>query len=212
MLLYRSLRMSGDDFIKYAKRYFTEKNNTKEAFLRLRDIFNKTTDERRRAALFLYFNKHGYNGLCRYNSSGKFNVPFGRYKRPYFPERELAFLAHKSKRATFQCKDFEEVMMKAKTGDVVYCDPPYVPLTNTAYFTAYSAGGFGRDDQIRLAQCAENLSERGVPVLISNHCTDFTRDIYAKADISEFSVRRLISCDGTNRSETQELLALFHDK
>ncbi len=209
LLFYKTLKSDGKDFIKYAKRYFTEKNNTKEAFFRLRKTFNQTTDNRRRAALFLYMNKHGYNGLCRYNSSGEFNVPFGRYKKPYFPERELTLFADKSKRASFQCKDFEEVMMQAKAGDVVYCDPPYVPLSDTSYFTAYSSGGFTQYDQVRLAECAKRISERGASVLLSNHFTDFINETYKGAEISVFPVRRLISCDGANRAEIQEILALF---
>jgi DNA adenine methylase len=207
---YRSLKKLRDTFISRCKPLFTPENNAAERYYELRDEFNSTTDKERKSAIFLYINKHGYNGLCRYNASGEFNVPFGRYRKPYFPEKELRLMASKLQKTAICCQDFESVMRNAEPGDVVYCDPPYVPLSDTSNFTSYSAGGFRNEDQIRLARVAKDISTKGVAVLISNHRTRFTRDIYRDATRTSFlSVRRLISCNGSKRELAQELLALY---
>ena len=175
----------------------------------LRAEFNQTRDHRRKAALFLYLNRHGYNGLCRYNAKGGFNVPVGRYVKPYFPAREMLGFHEKAQRAEFRVADFTEVMRQALPGDVVYCDPPYVPLSATSNFTSYHRGGFGEAQQNELARLAEELASRGVPVVISNHETSFTVQAYHKARLTRFSVRRFISRNGQNRGKAAELLALF---
>lgn len=204
-----TLKQHGPAFVDACKNLFTPDENVPEVYYEFRDEFNQTSDRFRKAALFVYLNRHGYNGLCRYNNDGGFNVPFGRYKKPYFPFEEMMMFYHKSEDATFQTEDFELVMQQAQPGDVIYCDPPYVPLSDTANFTNYSAGGFGVDEQLRLAKVARETSERGIPVLISNHHTSFTEAIYKSADITTFEVQRLISCDSTNRNKAAELLALF---
>lgn len=104
-------------------------------------------DPLRRAVLFLYLNRHGYNGLCRYNLRGEFNVPFGRYKKPYFPEAELYHFAEKAQNAEFYCESYEECMQRADSRTVVYCDPPYAPLTATANFTAYHTNSFNLNNR-----------------------------------------------------------------
>lgn len=207
--LFQTLQERGEEFIQYAARYFTPKNNTAEAYYRLRERFNTTRDVARKSALFLYLNRHGYNGLCRYNASHRFNVPFGRYARPYFPAAEMRAFHAKARRAKFVCVDFRKAMAGARRGNVVYADPPYVPLNDTSYFTSYSSTGFGSPEQEALAQLAEDLAGRGVPVLISNHDTPFTSKIYRNAGITRFRVRRSISCKGAERNEVNELLALF---
>jgi len=158
--VYEMLKQYGDSFIAYCKELFVPENNTSERYYSLRAEFNETTDTWRKSALFVYLNRHGYNGLCRYNAKSQFNVPFGRYKRPYFPEEEMRYFAQKAKHATFVCQDFRVVMSTAQAGDVIYCDPPYVPLSDTANFTDYAAGGFGPDDQRDLALLAMKLGER----------------------------------------------------
>lgn len=210
--LYRQLQAGGDDFIAYASCFFQPENNTEEVYYRLRDTFNSTTDTRLKAALFLYLNRYGYNGLCRYNSKGKSNVPFGRYKKPYFPQKELERFAEKSRGAVFCNKDFSTVMRQARPGDVIYCDPPYVPLSSTANFTSYSGNGFAEAEQIRLAELAEKMSSRGITVLISNHDTAFTKEIYGAARKHRIEVRRMISCNGSRREVAKEILAVYTGK
>jgi len=208
--LYNTLKKEGTDFIKYCKRLFTDKNNTPEKYYYFREQFNRTTDIRKRSALFVYLNRHGYNGLCRYNAKGGFNVPFGRYKRPYFPRKEMEFFYKKSRLATFKIASFETVISNAKKGDVIYCDPPYVPLSDSANFTSYSAGGFSKDQQIELVNKAKAAANKGLSVLISNHRTNFTDEIYRNATKRDyFTVRRYISCNGKKRHHAGEVLALF---
>lgn len=208
--LYNTLKQEGSDFIQYCRRFFSEKNNSSEAYYRLREQFNRSTDIHKRSALFLYLNRHGYNGLCRYNASGGFNVPFGRYKKPYFPQKEMLFFHEKSPRAQFKVASFEKTMQQAKSGDVIYCDPPYVPLSSSANFTTYSAGGFSMEQQQQLASMAADIAAKGIPVLISNHCTDETDSMYKTCSRQEkFTVQRYISCNGTRRESAGEILALF---
>lgn len=208
--LYQILQQQGEPFIAECARLFQNRTNQEAYYYRRRDEFNNCNDPLRKASLFVYLNRHGYNGLCRYNAAGTFNVPFGRYKRPYFPAEEMLAFHHKAVRAEFVHLDFDAVMQTVQPGDVVYCDPPYVPLSTSANFTSYSAGGFDLPQQQRLADLAEQARQRGIPVLISNHNTHFTRKAYQSANnIKRFSVRRFISCNGSKRQNAGELLALF---
>ena len=208
--LYNILKEKNSDFIKYSKRYFNSKYNTEDAYYELRRQFNSTISIQKKSALFLYLNRHGYNGLCRYNLSGGYNVPFGRYKNPYFPENEMLVFSEKAQQATFIHQDFSSVMLQAKKGDVIYCDPPYAPLSTSANFTQYSAGGFNLEQQEQLARIASEKSVCGIPVLISNHNTSFTLKTYDQAQkITKFRVQRYISCNGNKRNTAGELLALY---
>ena len=208
--LYNLLKKDGSEFIDYCGQYFHTRNNRESRYYSLRDEFNDCNDAHRRAALFLYLNRHGYNGLCRYNAGGGFNVPFGRYKRPYFPEKEMLAFSRKAQQAVFTVSDFGATMQNTKQGDVIYCDPPYVPLSTSANFTTYSAGGFSLVDQQLLAHLATDCANQGVPVLISNHNTAYTRKIYRDAHKTKrFKVQRYISCNGGKRNSAGEILALF---
>lgn len=209
IVLYTILQQDGPSFIDDCRAFFTAANNTADRYYALRTTFNTTHDPRLKAALFLYLNRHGYNGLCRYNRKGGFNVPFGSYKKPYFPEREMRFFHAQAQTAVFQHADFAEIMQSARPGDVVYCDPPYAPLSSTANFTSYSHNRFGNAEQHRLAGLAAELAARGVPVIISNHDTPFTQTVYADAETVTFDVRRFISRDGSRREAVPELLAVF---
>ena len=121
----------------------------------------------------------------------------------------LAFY-EKAQKAKFVLSGFKEVIQSAKKGDVVYCDPPYVPLSSSANFTSYSKGGFNMEEQQQLADLACEISVKGIPILISNHNTSFTRKAYVKANkITKFHVQRFISCNGKKRGTAGELLALF---
>src|SRR5260221_1499343 len=113
-----------------------------------------------RAARTIFLNKTGFNGLYRVNRSGKFNVPIGRYARPVICDEDnlracSAALAH----VELVVSDFEAAALRAKPGDFVYFDPPYVPVSRTATFTAYAAGGFDLDAQRRLASLFSKLAK-----------------------------------------------------
>ncbi len=199
-----------DTFITYAKKFFTTKNNCAEKYYAFRDRFNRSKRKKERAALFIYLNRHGYNGLCRYNSEGKFNVPFGRHDNPGFPEKWLQHFQEVTHKATFTCGDFTKIFAKAKSGDVIYCDPPYVPWSATANFTLYSSGEFGPEQQKQLLQCAKQAADKNIPVIISNHDNAITRELYQDAEIMSFPVQRFITCKGADRNnQVQELLAIY---
>ena len=208
--LYQQLQQEGDTFIAYCRPFFTPENNDGDRYYAFRARFNAIAPSREKAALFLYMNKHGYNGLCRYNKKGGFNVPFGRYKKPYFPEKEMTFFYEKAQTAVFSPSSFAQTMQTAVSNDIIYCDPPYVPLSATANFTSYGAAPFGMAEQQQLATLARLTADRGIPVLISNHDTPITRQLYADADaIHSFKVARTISCDAGKRTAVNELLAIF---
>lgn len=208
--LYTELKENPDKFIADARKLFVPEHNDADVYYAYRKQFNDSTDKYERAMLFLYMNRHGYNGLCRYNKKGIFNVPFGKYKRPYFPEAELYFFAEKAQKATFTCLNYEEVFQQIPSNAVVYCDPPYVPLSKTASFTSYAKGGFDLDDQANLANLAEKQAfNAGSSVLISNHDTLWTRKIYAQAHLDVIQVKRTISPKGNKRNKVGELMALY---
>ena len=123
------------------------------------------------AAMFIYLNRTGYNGLFRLNSRGLFNVPRGRYKNPRICDEEnlrrvSAALATLS--VTVEPAGFDAVLRTARKGDFIYFDPPYAPLSTTAYFTSYTSRGFDGEDQRRLQQVAVELAAKGCHVLLSN--------------------------------------------
>lgn len=208
--LYNFLKEKPDSFITTANALFCEANNQRDRYFQLRDEFNLSVDPEWRAALFLYLNRHGYNGLCRYNRKGGFNVPFGRYKKPYFPEAELWHFAEKAQNASFRCQSFSETFAGLEQGHVVYCDPPYVPLSPSASFTSYAAKGFSEQEQRHLAELAwQAAHERNIPVLISNHATQLTYDLYQHAALHELHVKRTISRAGSSRQKVAELIARY---
>lgn len=204
--VYRNLR-DEDSFIDSLRFFFSGEFSSPESFYELRSRFNSSESTIERSLLFIYLNRHCFNGLCRYNKSGGFNVPFGKYKSIYFPEKELILFKEKLKDCEIVHSDFAAVISNAKAEDVVYSDPPYVPLTATASFTDYNTGGFDENQQLLLAKLAEESKCR---VLISNHDTDFTREIYKNATyIRTKKVGRFISAKADSRKEVHELLAVY---
>lgn len=207
--LYKLLQRRGSKFIELCRPYFQPRYNDPNRYYQLRKQFNHSDDSEERAILFLYLNRHGYNGLCRYNAGGGFNVPFGRYKRPYFPEQEMLAFRDKARGASFRHQGFEKTFTGANSGDVIYCDPPYVPLSVSSNFTSYSAGGFSLQQQKDLVRAARDTAAKGIPVLISNHDTEFTHLHYHEAQLESFAVQRYISRNGQKRDKAGEILALF---
>ena len=208
--LYKTIQTEGRNFIDYAKSYFTPENCTEVRYYDLREVFNHTEDVIEKSAILLFINKFGFNSLLRFNRSGACNTPWGhRHKPPAFPEKELLHFAHKAKKAVFRCMDFESVMRRAKPGWKIYADPPYIPYSSTANFTAYHANGFTIAQHKRLAVLAEDLYQKGIPVLISNHYTPLTKKLYHSARKYKFPVQRMISCNGKKREKVMEILAVY---
>jgi len=177
-------------------------HNDEGLYYRYRNRFNellRTGEEHsaEAAALFYYLNRTGYNGLCRFNSRGFFNVPYGRYKTIRYSNDFSEFRSLLS-RWSFTHGDFEATDLQAD--DFVYADPPYdVP------FTHYSRGGFTWDDQVRLA---EWLSSHGGPVVLSNQATARIVKLYERLgfEMAFFKAPRMISCSG-DRTPALEVLA-----
>ena len=212
--LYRYLTNPNDDsFLKYCDELFRPENNDKEEYLAFRQLFNDSTDTLERSRLFVYLNRHCFNGLTRYNSKGGFNVPFGKMKNPKCPVNEMmAFrMYYLQKNHRFVSTSFEDSALYENigSGDVVYFDPPYVPASETASFTDYAKEGFTYDQQVQLAELAESLSNRGAKVIISNHDVPTTRELYKNAEIHSLEVTRSISAKGSSRKKAKELIAVY---
>lgn len=152
---------------------------------------------------FLYLNRHGYRGLCRYNKSGHFNIPYGNYKNPYFPEKEIRAFAEKAQRATFICASFDETLAMLKAGDVVYCDPPY-----DGTFSGYHTDGFTEDDQYHLASVLEHRSSEGHPVIVSNSDTSLIRSLYRNFTHHYIKVKRSIGVAAGEGKSATEIIAV----
>ncbi|MQA30757.1 MAG: Dam family site-specific DNA-(adenine-N6)-methyltransferase [Luteitalea sp.] len=192
------------NFYRWLKRGLTtdiRMENNEKLFYRHRDRFNELVthgqgDTADAAALFYYLNRTGYNGLCRFNSKGGFNVPFGSYKsigytRDFTPYRDVF------QDWEFIIGDFEA--LKLKPSDFVYADPPY-----DVEFTAYSRGGFSWEDQVRTA---EWLAKHKGPVILVNQATLRIQELYRKVgyDVRFLDAPRRISCTG-NRTPAKEIL------
>ena len=208
--LYQAVSLRQGEFVDVASTLFEEKYRSPAAYAKVRAAFNEERDSLTRAAQFLYLNKFGFNGLCRYNKSGVFNVPYGHPSRvPGFPAKEIEAFSKKAAQANFVNDDFVAIMQWARPGDVVYCDPPYLDRDGAKSFTGYGANGFDMGRQMQLASLARELAAQGVPVVISNHDCCAARELYAGAEIYTYSARRSISGAGERRGSVDEMLAIF---
>lgn len=161
----------------------------------------------KRAARMIYLNRTGYNGLYRVNRSGQFNVPFGRYVRPNIcDEDRLRAAARAFSGVELLVSDFSRAAQKSRSGDAVYFDPPYVPVSNTAKFAEYHRIAFGDEEQQVLVHVYEELCCRGVAVVLSNSDTPRTRALYRHLCYEEVSARRNINSAADRRGPTTELL------
>lgn len=184
---------------------------TKEFYYKIRSLDPNKLTPIERAARFIYLNKTCYNGLYRVNSQGKFNVPFGRYKKPkIFDLHNLLEVSKALHNAELFCADFEIVLSKAQSNDLVYFDPPYFPISKTANFTTYLSSGFDERDQIRLKEVVLELTNRDVFVILSNSYCDFILNLYkdSKFFIIPISARRSINCKGESRKGVKELIVV----
>ena len=168
VLAYTTIRDRIDNLIQSLKNH--EKNyqkNSKEYYYNIRDSTPRSEIEKTSRLLFL--NRTCFNGLYRVNSSGKFNVPLGRYTNPNIVNEEnLRSVSSilQSNKVSIKCRDFESVLNDAKKGDLVYFDPPYQPVSDTANFTSYTNRDFTFDDLSRLSELCHKLDEKGCKVLL----------------------------------------------
>ncbi|HAT2207805.1 TPA: DNA adenine methylase [Kluyvera intermedia] len=201
--LYSVIKDDADHLISIAKDLFA-KNNSAECYYDIREEFNHGRDWPVvcRSAMFIFLNRHGYRGLCRYNLKGHFNVPYGNYKAPYFPEREIRAFAEKAKRATFICASYDETLAMLKDGDVIYCDPPY-----DGTFNGYHAAGFTEDDQYHLASILERRSSEGYPVVVSNSDTSLTSSLYRNFKRYRIAAPRSLGVAAGEGKSAEEIIA-----
>ncbi|MHV99583.1 Dam family site-specific DNA-(adenine-N6)-methyltransferase [Escherichia coli] len=207
--LYQMLAVVPDSVIYEAMKAFRHLNDA-DNYTEIREAFNaQRLDAVERAAAFLYLNRHCFNGLIRYNLDGFFNVGFGKYKAPYFPEEEIKAFKRKAHACVFMNAGFRRTLALAGDGDVVYCDPPYEPLPGTAGFTNYAAGGFSWDSQVELAESCVAAHQRGAKVVISNSTAPRVIELYEQHGFTlhRVSARRAISSKGSTRETASDVVA-----
>ena len=168
-----------------------------------------------RAARVIWLNRLCFNGLYRINRSGQFNVPFGKYKKPRLVDVDnLHEVSRALQNVTLYDLDFEALLAMAGPGSVVYCDPPYWPLSDTAYFTAYDGNPFKSEDQERLAELFAGLRDQGAQGVLSNSWTDNTVELYRRhgLHIGQVFCRRNINRNASSRGPVPEIMVSTHLK
>lgn len=207
--LYQMLDVDHARVLSLTKILF-EHSNSEEKYKELRDKFNaQRMAAPERAAAFLFLNRHCFNGLIRYNRDGFFNVGWGKYESPYFPENEIKAFKSISHKCVFLNAGFSRTLSLSGEGDVVYCDPPYEPMPGVAGFTNYAAGGFTWDDQVELAHCCLKAAKRGAKVIISNSTAPQLISLYESFgfNLHYVSARRNISSKGSTREKAADIIA-----
>lgn len=161
-----------------------------------------------RAARMIYLNRTCYNGLYRVNKQGQFNVPFGSYNNPVICDAErLRAASYVLRNTELCCADYQETLRRfAKSGDFIYIDPPYHPVSKYSDFKRYTAEFFYEEDQRILAKTVKELAQQSCYALVSNSYCDFILDIYKGCEIIEVSARRNINKDPQKRGEVKEVL------
>jgi len=182
--------------------------NPEDYYYYIRDR-SDSKDRVERAARVLFLNRTCYNGLYRVNRKGKFNVPFGKYKKPKICNAKTLRNASKAlqmSKAEIRVLDYRIALERVKEGDFVYLDPPYQPINSTSNFTNYTQKGFTKEDQINLAKVFCDLTERGCRAVLSNSDTPLIHNLYSKYDIERVRVSRTINCIGGKRKGYTELI------
>jgi DNA adenine methylase len=174
------------------------------------------------AAMLIFLNRTGFNGLFRLNKRGGFNVPVGRYVDPRICDagnlRSVA-LAFRSAGVTLEASTFEQTLGDAGVGDFVYCDPPYAPLSRTANFAHYTADGFSAGDQQLLCKAVIGACRRGAQVIVSNSSAPEIIDLYSAQSardaglvVHSVPARRAINSRATARGPVNELIITNVDR
>lgn len=193
-----------------------EQKNSLEYFLEVRawdraEDWLTASSKVKRTARMIYLNRTCFNGLYRVNRKNQFNAHFGHYKDPKVVDYEnLDALSIWLKQAdiSFNHNGYKENISKAGAGDFVYLDPPYIPVTDTAYFVSYTKTGFDMDDQIALRDTAVEIDNRGGYVLLSNSDTPQIRELYKDFHIETIRVTRAIGAGAKSRVAVGEVLVL----
>lgn len=208
--VYNAIKYNIDELIARLEKF----ENTKECFYEVRswdrdEAFYNQLTAIDKAARVIFLNKTCYNGLYRVNSAGEFNTPFGRYKRPNIVNEVTLRAVHdyfNKANITILNSSYKQAVQGLPKDSFVYFDPPYDPISVTASFTGYNAGGFDNLDQIALRDCCRQLDQAGIKFMLSNSSTDFIRDIYQEFDITIVPAKRAINSVGSKRGTVDEVI------
>lgn len=214
---YQVIRDQPEELLKLCQQH--RDNNSQEYYYQLREQDRQAEFDQwtpvEKAARIIYLNKTCFNGLFRVNSSGQFNVPYGKYKNPVIADpaviKAISSYLNRSKCRILQ-GDFEQAVATATKGAFVYFDPPYHPLSDTSSFTGYSINGFGEQEQIRLKKLCDRLSDQGCQVLASNSAAPLIKSLYddPRYEVVEVKATRAINAIASKRGRINELL--IHNK
>lgn len=206
IITYNVIKNNIEELIKSLKKHKYEK----EYFLKIRAKDSKKLSDTEVASRFIYLNRTCFNGMYRVNSNGGFNVPFGKYSNPLIcDEQNLRRVSKALKNVEIKCRDYKEVLKKAKKGDFVYFDPPYFPVSKTASFTAYTKDAFLEKEQIELRDTFLELHDKGCFVMLSNSDTPFINKIYSGhkgVRITKVEAGRAINSKASGRGKITEVL------
>ncbi len=202
---YRQICINSDEFIKAVNKLDAEMwEDGKKYYYEMRQHYNdklmKSEYDVELAALFVFINKHCFNGLHRVNGKGLFNVPYNNSRRVSIDESLIRDVSAYLQGVTIVEGDFEEACKDAKKGDFIFFDSPYAPLNPTS-FESYTKEGFDIESHKRLAKLFDDLTAKGCYCMLTNHNTDLINELYGgkgyKIDV--VSVKRMINSDASNR-------------
>jgi DNA adenine methylase len=202
------LRAYQDDY------YRLDEDKRRERFYAVRELDSATLSPVERGARLLFLNRTCFNGLWRVNASGRFNVPFGKYATPRILDVEVLRAAHEALSiAEIHLADFSFITKQLKRGDFAYFDPPYVPVSKTANFTAYASDPFGPAEQERLATELARLKKAGVAAMLSNAATAEMKQLYVRHGfvVTSIQAARSINSDPSKRGDVTELVVTTYE-
>lgn len=188
-----------------------KKKHSRDHYYRCRTRLNhaRSMSSVERAALLIYLNKTCFNGLYRENRRGEFNVPMGSYKNPkIFCEDNLVAVSAQLQNTELRVQSFEYVLDEAEPGDLIYFDPPYVPISATSSFTSYVGAGFDLQMQQRLAEVFTELAHRGCHVYLSNSDAPVVHELYRGWQIETVRAGRSINSKAKGRRRINEVLVV----
>jgi DNA adenine methylase len=206
---YRIVRDKPEYLIEVLKTH--KHRHSREYYYHVRNLDRngKQLNDIERAARILYLNKTCFNGLFRVNSKGQFNVPIGSYKNPRILDEELLRAASLAlQQAIVEVRDFRSIVDLAQAGDFFYFDPPYDPVSKTASFTSYTTDSFGNEDQSKLADVFQRLTNKGCLCMLSNSHTEQVLDLYRHFRIEIVTANRAINSDPQKRGGVLEVVVL----
>lgn len=202
---YRTICNESDAFLKEVNRLDNDMwEDGKKYYYSIREHYNdklmRSEYDVELAALFVFINKHCFNGLYRVNGKGLFNVPYNNSRRVSVDEDVIIATSEYLRGVTIIDGDFEQACKNAKKGDFVFIDSPYAPLNPTS-FESYTKEGFDIESHRRLARLYDELTKRGCYCMLTNHNTELINDLYGNKGytIDVVSVKRMINSDASNR-------------